>query len=156
MRALSALHAAPRSGETIEDIRLTYDTNRDGIIDFDEFAAAACRPSPVEEWCKQVPWWRPIADAIPPPTADHAGSPLQPVALLTDAQIDVICAEALASIALELRTLRTRARQLDKANSRQGSGGAKFATFKANVGNSDDFHNGLSDRVGACASIRQH
>jgi len=149
-QALSELQAAPANGETIEEICLAFDADRDGRIDFDEFAAAALRLSPIEAWCKQIPWWHAIADAIPP--LAHSDQPLRAVALLTDAQIDVICAEAQKSIRSELRT---RALELSSAMKKRermtnaAPAGAKFATFKASAGSPEDFHNGLSDRVGA-------
>ena len=152
--ALDELHAGPSNGETIEEICLAFDADRDGLIDFHEFSNAALRISPVEAWCKQVDWWRPIADAIPPVDySDHAGcnQPLLAVAHLSDRHIDAICAEALQFIRSELHT---KVRELRDAMHRReqtanAAPGAKFATFKASVGTPEDFFNGLSDRVGA-------
>ena len=101
-QALNELHVGPSNGETMEEICLAFDTNRDGLIDFNEFVAATLRPSHADAWCKQLSLWRAIADAIPP--VAHCDQPLRAVALLTDAQIDVICTEALKSIKSELRT----------------------------------------------------
>jgi hypothetical protein len=152
-QALNELHVGPSNGETMEEICMSFDVDRDGLIDRDEFVAAALRPSPIEAWCKQIPWWHAIADAIPP-LAD-CGHPLLAVALLTDAQIDVICAEAQISIRSELRTkaleLGNVMKKMDETT-KSASAGSKFATFKASVGNSEDFHKGLSDRVGVSPS----
>jgi hypothetical protein len=149
-QALKELQAPPSYGETIDDICLAFDADRDGLIDFNEFAAAARRLSPIEAWCKQIPWWHAIADAIPP--LAHSDQPLRAVALLTDAQIDVICAEALKSIRSDLRTkaleLSTAMKKMEETTN-AAAAGAKFATYKASVGDADDFHKGLSDRVGA-------
>jgi hypothetical protein len=150
--ALNELHVGPSNGETMEEICLAFDVDRNGHIDCDEFVAAALRPSPIEAWCKQIPWWHAIADAIP--RVADCGQPLRAVALLTDAQIDVICAEVQKSIRSKLRTkalelsnsLKTMEKNTESALA--GSKFATFATFKASVGNSEDFHKGLSGRVG--------
>ena len=149
-QALSELHVGPSNGETMEEICLAFDADRDGLIDLNEFVAAALRPSPIEAWCKQIPWWHAIADAIPP--VAHCDQPLCAVAFLTDAQIDVICSEALKSIRSELRTksleLSRAMKEMEKRTT-SAQAGSKFATYKASVGDSKDFHKGLSNRVGA-------
>lgn len=53
--ALHELQAGPSHGETIDEISLAFDVDRDDLIDIDEFTNAAIRPSPIEAWCKQVP-----------------------------------------------------------------------------------------------------
>ena len=153
-QALHELQVGPSNGETIDEICLAFDADRDGLIDFGEFTNAALRPSPIEAWCKQVDWWRAIADAIPP--VDHYDQPLHAVARLTDDQIDVICAEGLHSIR---SMLHTKARELRNAiqmrdQTTAAAPGAKFHTFKASVGTPEDFFNGLSDRVGAALPSR--
>ena len=148
-QALHELQVGPSNGETIEDICLAFDADRDGLIDFAEFTSAALRPSPIEAWCKQVDWWSAIADAIPP--VDHSDQPLDAVARLTEDQIDVICTQGLQSIR---SMLSTKAHELHDAlrkreQTTNAGPGAKFHTFKASVGTPEDFFNGLSDRVGA-------
>ena len=147
-QALNELHVGPSNGETMEEICLAFDTNRDGLIDFNEFVAATLRPSHIDAWCKQLSLWHTIADAIPP--VAHCDQPLRAVALLTDAQIDVICTEALKSIKSELRTkvleLSNAMKKIEETT--KALAGSKFATYKASVGNTEDFHKGLSDRVG--------
>jgi hypothetical protein len=149
-QALHELHVGPSNGETIEEICLAFDADRDGLIDFDEFSNAALRLSPIEAWCKHVEWWRTIADAIPP--VDHSGctQPLLAVAHLSDHQIDAICSEALHHIRSELQTKAHELRDamLRRSQTANAAPGAKFATFKASVGTPEDFFNGLSDRVG--------
>ena len=151
--ALDELQAGPSNGETIDEICLAFDADRDGLIDYDEFVNAAHRLKPIEAWFRQIEWWRPIADAIPPVD----GNPLRAVAGLTSDQIDVICTEAMQSIKSMLHTKAQELRQLSDAMDKRerattAAPGAKFATFKASVGTPEDFHKGLSDRVGACCS----
>ena len=122
----------------------------------DEFKAAVLRPSPIEAWCKQIPLWQALADAISGPLGNQEEQPLRAVASLTDAHIDAICAEVESSLRQVLRNeaskLRAAFEAMDAKMTDDESGQSKFSTFKASVGSSDDFHNGLSDRVGVKAA----
>jgi hypothetical protein len=150
IKGLTQLNVGPRNGETDDDIFLQYDKNHDGRIDFDEFRTAALRLSPLEEWCKKIPWWQALADAIP-----RGGGEIQPlraVADLTVAQIATICAEAETLIRQELilqvKQLRDGFAAVDSRSQSGGSAQPKFNTFKANVGTCEDYHDGLRGRVG--------
>jgi hypothetical protein len=133
---------------TVEDLR-EFDTDSDGLIEFDEFKEAVLRPSPLESWCMQVPWWQAVADAIPVP--DVQQDPLRAVAQLTDPVIEKICAEAAQSIQI---LLREQARCLQKiyeamdAKMVEDEAESKFTTFKASAGTCANYHMGLSGRVG--------
>ena len=158
-QALNELQVGPSHGETIEEICLTYDANRDDHIDYDEFVNAALRLKPIEAWFKQIEWWRPLADAIPdPPDDHHCNHPLDAVANLTDDQIDVICAEALEFIKSMLHTKARELRDAMKERERatNAAQGGKYATFKASVGTAENFHDGLKDRVGEALPSRSH
>ena len=151
-QALNELQAGPSKGETIDEISLAFDVDRDDQIDFSEFTNAVLRPSPIEACCKQVNFFQAIADAIP--LVD--GDPLLYMAHLTDEQINVICTEALPAIN---RLVRDKVRELRVAFDarRQASNaapGAKFSTFKASVGTPEHFFNGPSDRVGEAPTPR--
>jgi len=148
-QALDELQAGPSNGETIDEISLAFDVDRDDQIDFSEFTNAVLRPSPVEACCKQVNFHHALADAIP--LVD-----VHDMAHLTDEQIDVICTEALPAIN---RMVRDKVRELRVAfhARRQASNaapGAKFSTFKASVGTPEHFFNGPSDRVGEAPTPR--
>jgi hypothetical protein len=152
-QALDELQAGPSKGETIDEISLAFDVDRDDQINFSEFTNAVLRPSPIEACCKQVNFHHAIADAIP---LDDGDQPLRAMAHLTDEQIDVICTEALPAIN---RLVRDKVRELRVAfhARRQASNaapGAKFSTFKASVGTPEHFFNGPSDRVGEAPTPR--
>ncbi len=121
--------------------------NHDGLIDFDEFRTAALRLSPLESWCKKIPWWQAIADAIP--FGDKDIQPLRSVANLTDAQI---CYEAAKLIRQEfiLRVKQPKEgfASLDARSASDASAQPKFTTFKANVGDCEAYHERLKGRVG--------
>jgi hypothetical protein len=147
---LIKLNVGPSCGETDDDIFLQFDKNCDGHIDFDEFRTAVLRPSHLESWCKNIPWWQAIADAIPIGRGEI--DPLRTVANLTDAQIATICAEAETLIRqefiLQVKQLRQAIYSIDASSPSNGSAQPKFTTFKANVGNCDDYYNGLKGRIG--------
>ena len=151
--ALSSLNlVAAMYDARLEDLYLEFDLDGDGRICFDEFKAAVLRPSHIEAWCKQIPLWQALADAISGPLGNQKNQPLRAVASLTDAHIEVICSEVELSIRQVLRNeaskLRAAFEAMDAKMTNDESGQSKFSTFKASVGSSYDFHNGLSDRVG--------
>jgi hypothetical protein len=153
--ALIKLDVDAAKGHTLDEIEV-FDLDRDGQIKFEDFKAAALRPSPLETWCKSVDWWQAVADAIPS-GEDDDNNPLRAVASLSDTQMDVICAEAAKSIREILSDkasqLRDAFRAIDiKAQSNQQQQ-SKYATpFKASAGTTADYHKGLSDRVGTALS----
>ena len=154
--ALIKLDVDAAKGHTLDEIEV-FDLDRDGQISFEEFKAAALRPSPLETWCKGVDWWQAVADAIPSGGGDDH-NPLRAVASLSDAQMDVICAEAAKSIRNILSDkasqLRAAFRAMDQKKARgNDQEQSKYATpFKASAGTTADYHKGLSDRVGTALS----
>ena len=160
--ALFKLDVDAAKGEAFDEIFLEFDLDLDGQIDFEEFKAAARRPSPIESWCKSVAWWQAVADAIPPGD-DEDDHPLRAIARLSDAQVDAICAEAAKSIREILREQATNLRVAfkatdDRAASQRNQRAAgqdsepaqsKYAApFEASAGTTAHYHKGLSDRVG--------
>ncbi len=127
-QALNELQVGPSNGETMEEICLAFDANRNGLIDYDEFVNASLRITPIEAWCKQINWWRAIADAIPP--VDHCDQPLRAVALLTDHQIDVVCAAALKVIRSMLHTKAHELSEAMKMREEMGSNGECSSTWR--------------------------
>jgi hypothetical protein len=148
MAAFNALHSHnfTETGEIFRE----YDMDSDGLIDFTDFKAAALRPTVLELWCQRIPWWQAVADAIS--VLQSQEDPLRTVAQLTDAQIEVICEEA----GKQIRSLlREQVHQLQTAYAARDARAAaskgtqsKFTTFKASAGTCNDFHMGLSGRVG--------
>ena len=130
---------------------LQYDTNNDGLIDFDEFRDAMSKLSQVDTWAKHIPWWQAIADALPR-TESRKKQQLRSIATLTDVQIKEISSEAEKWIRARLKSesaaLACSFAAMDAKESNDVNTSAKFTTFKAEVGNVSDFHKGLSGRVG--------
>ena len=152
LQALSSqeLYVSMAKSERLDEFIPEFYLDRDGQIDFDEFKKAVMRPSPIESWSKQVPLWHALADAIP--RGAEEDQPLRAVANLTDAQIDVICAELVQSIRMVLRNeasqLRAAFAAMDTKAKDKDDSQSKFSTFKASVGSIEDFHRGLRGRVG--------
>ena len=147
--AFTDLNVYTSDAEGFDELFIEFDLDSDGQIDFDEFKSAVLRPTPLETWSKQIPWWQIISDAIP---RTHSSDPLRDVANLTATQIDAICTELGKSIKHVLceqsRKLKQAFDAMDKAPS-TGPTQTKFAsTFKASAGDCEDFHRGLSGRVG--------
>jgi Ca2+-binding EF-hand superfamily protein len=135
--------------EAFEDFFLRFDLDRDGLIDYAEFKSAVHSPSNLESWCRNVPWWQAIANAIPRVENEMS---LRTVARLTDAQIDMICRESEKLIKHQLREERTQLKDAFKAMDahKESNPHSKFKTiFKASAGTCKDYHSGLKDRVGA-------
>jgi hypothetical protein len=147
--ALLALKVDICNIEAFKDFFLRFDLDGDGLIDYAEFKSAVLSPSTLESWCRNIPWWQAIADAIP--RVENAMS-LRAVACLTDDQINMICTESVKSIEQQLREQRDRLRNAFDAMDAQHvtNPQSKFATtFKASAGTCDDYHSGLKGRVGA-------
>lgn len=155
-QALAELQVGPSFGETIEEICMAYDADRDDRIDYNEFVNAALRLRPIEAWFKQIEWWRPFADAISSvPGDNHCNHPLSAVADLTADQIDVICTVALEFVKgmLHTKAHELRGAMQERERATNAASGAKYATFKASVGTPENFHDGLKDRVGAAPKL---
>jgi hypothetical protein len=150
-KALIELKVDGCEGEAFDKIFSEFDLDHDGQIDFAEFSAAVLKSSYLESWCKRIPWWQAIADAIPRGGYEQ---PLRAVANLTDPQIDVICAEVKDLIRQQLREQRDMLSEVFdamdlKSAKDQGFGATVISrTFKASVGTCQDYHRGIKDRVG--------
>jgi hypothetical protein len=150
--ALTSIKAESLKGkdEILDEIFFEFDLDGDGQLNFDEFKEAMLRLSPLEMWCQRVPWWQDVADAIPTPNDQQ--DTLRALSQLTDVQIDAICAQASLGISVRLKDqahkLRVAYKEMD-AKAATHHTGCKFTTFKASAGTCDDYHRGLSGRVGA-------
>ena len=149
--ALSSLKlVADKDDARLEELpRVDLDNeDREVRICFDDFKAAVLRPLPIETWCKQIPLWEALADAIP--CGNQADQQLRVVTKLTEAHIDVICTEVQLSMRNLLRNevskLRTAFQAMDLRDA--GVKESKFSTVTASVGSSQDYYHGLTKRVG--------
>jgi hypothetical protein len=120
-------------------------------------------PSAAEAWAKGGAWSEIVAGAIIScrcelqVTGDE--SVPRSIAELSDEDValawQVIVEEMHVEYLARISELRNSFEQMDNSKKHQEEGGAsaKFQTFKASAGSVDDFHKGLSGRVGASITI---
>ena len=139
----------------IEVLLKSRDLNDDGGLDFQEFSSLVSMPSPTEEWVGGLPLKQLVSDAMPRvncPIKDQ----LRHLSRTNREQLEVSCEiikEALLNILLEnLDVLKKSFEKLDgqptaESNSTSKTA-SKFQIFNMSVGTIDDFHEGLSSRIG--------
>ena len=147
-RALSDLgvHADPTE---IEELLKSGDLNDDGGLDFQEFLSLVNKPSPIEEWVGGLPLNQLVSDALP-----RASCPIQDqlrhLSRTTREQLEVACEvikeELLKVLQHNLDVLKVSFEMLDNQPAPESN--SKFQIFKMSVGTINDFHEGLSSRVG--------
>jgi hypothetical protein len=147
-RALSDLGVHAEATE-IEEVLKPRDLNEDGGLDFQEFSSLVNMPSPAEEWVGELPLSQLVSHALPRancPIKDQ----LRHLSRTSPDQLEVTCEvikeELLKILQLKLDVLKESFAKLD--NQSAAGSNSKFQTFKMSVGSIDDFHEGLSSRVG--------
>jgi hypothetical protein len=146
---------------TDEDVRRrdllmrTFDRNKDGRMDMNEFTRAIQAPSPLEEWAGTLPLAQLLVAALPQ-RAGHDS--LRIAGQLTQEEIDAVA----DGFAYGLRRLlKAQVGQLcesfasmDSSSELKPEGGAaasskyQFDVPKLRCGSIADFHTGLSSRIG--------
>jgi hypothetical protein len=128
--------------------------HQDGRVDFEEFLSACSIPSAAEAWAKRGAWCEIVAGCMPQASDKKGDSALRCIAALSDEDVDIAWQVIAEEMKIEFRSrileLRHSFGEMDRASadSKLGGASAKFQTFKASAGTVDDFHKGLSGRVG--------
>ena len=130
------------------------DIDEDEGLDFDHFFKVISSPCKLEQWCATLPLAKLLAFCLR--TLDpvvKAIDPIRAVSLLNvtelgDASAD-FCEGLTQLLADRVRELKTCYKALE-GKTGQGSDGSnvKFQTFAMSAGKVEDFHKGLTDRVG--------
>ena len=147
--ALSEIDGWLRPTNEIETIFYEMDLNSDGGLDLEEFVRASQSLTELEQWLKQIPFYRLMNDAITalPRITDRSS---RTAAFLTTNEIENICSGAVDGLCKMLRThcerLRSALESMDKRM--ETSFQEKFQIFDWKCGNIDDFHEGLEKRIG--------
>ena len=132
----------------------SLDRNQDGILAFDEFVLAVKAPMPLDEWASSLPLAQLLADAMPRKAGKDR---LREVSRLTEAEIGSI-ADGFAYgvkrlLNQHVQSLRSSFSTMDQAVATRSESDShlKFQTetTKLRCGNIEDFHNGMSSRIGA-------
>jgi hypothetical protein len=147
-RALSDLGVHAESTQ-IEELLKSRGLNDDVGIDFQEFSSLVNMLSPTEEWVGGLPLNQLVSDALPRascPVKDQ----LRYLSRITPQQLEISCEiikESLFEMLQQnLDALKDSFAKLDSQPTAESN--SKFQIFKMSVGTIDDFHEGLSSRVG--------
>ena len=140
----------PTSDQEIAEIVKQFDANSNAVLDFREFQQVVVQPDELQVWLseKHLPL---AADALRP-LVGRCSDQLQKLSQLSSADIDQ-CAAATQSIPLMLKELHQELRIAFAIQSNiqadMETVPSKFNDFyKMSSGNIDDFHKGLTGRVG--------
>ena len=133
----------------IDEMLKSRDLNDDGSLDFEEFLSLVHTPSPIDEWVKELPLTEIVASAMPRvncPIKDQ----LRHLSRATSKQLEESCEiikEKLLEVLLNKQAVLCKSyEKLDCHPAANGN--TKFQTFQMNAGTIDNFHEGLSSRVG--------
>ena len=127
-----------------EELFYCMDMNNDGSLDFPEFSFAVARTSLLEQWVASLPLAQLLADALP---VDKEKDLLNSLGEIGPLEIETACqgfCEGLKLLISEhVSNLQKALRAMEHRNASN-----VFQIVKMNGGNIDDFHQGLSGRIG--------
>jgi hypothetical protein len=141
------------------------DIDQDGGLDLEEFRRVIARPTELEQWCSTLPLAKLLGCCLEGTLADAAtasphaalADPVRRVCSLSPQDLDRVSEDFWGGVR---RLLTEQASQLKRcyaeldskaAEIGDGSNG-KFQTFSMNAGTVEDFHKGLTDRVGTSSA----
>jgi hypothetical protein len=145
---------------TVEDVRRrdllfrTFDRNKDGLMDMNEFTQAIQAPTPLEEWARSLPLAQLLADALPR-RAEHES--LRTAGQLTHEEIDAVAdgfAYGLRRLLKEqVGQLCDSFASMDSSSAPESGAAAASSKYQFDVpklrcGSIADFHVGLASRIG--------
>ena len=156
---ISAMLELGSASELEDSLRLfkEADIDDDGYLDLEEFCRVISTPSKLEQWCNTLALGKLMSCCLH--SADDsiaaAPDPLRIVSRLDQQTfstiVDAFCEGAKCLLSQHAKRLSLCYSALDRkaAENADGSGSnAKFQTVAMNAGKADDFHRGMTDRVG--------
>ena len=153
-----ALKAAHSRITDVDPLLLrTINATAAGAIDQGVFARVAVAPDDLERWLQNIPLAQILADAFPA-NCTQSGDILRGVVALTEARLENVLDAAVMGIRRAVRQsvtqLRTALDALDeKASEESLAVSSKFEINKMSCGTLQDFHDGLTKRIGECRSF---
>ena len=138
-----------------EQLFAEVDLDNDVGLELDEFNRVIRQPSVLESWCSTLPLAKLLASCIMSVRSSNAESS-DPVR----DQVSTLSSEVLHNVADEFRRgigrflkekvieLQRCYEELDKKAAESSDGSNSKFTFDFSAGSADDFHAGLTDRVG--------
>jgi hypothetical protein len=148
LSALADLGIAVNESES-EEVFRTYDVNVNGWIDFSEFCSIAATVRGIGQWASTLPLAQLLADCMP--TKKEEADPVQAVSCLSPTDIvDIVTcfSEGLGRTLNEEVGKLKRAYESMKRKADSSQVPAKFTLLNMECGSIQDFHQGLSARVG--------
>ena len=138
--------------EEIGNLFLSTDSNGDGGINFQEFLRSVQMPSTTEQWVGTLPLAQVVSDVIADVRSFESQGPLRKVSQITPTELDVLCDAMRAGLkrllAKHVSSLKASFEEMDKRVANNAVSTTKFQVSNMSVGNANDFHNGLSSRIG--------
>jgi hypothetical protein len=120
-----------------------------GNLNLHAFECAIQSPSKLEQWAQNIPFWQLLVDSI---EHDVSVDPLRSISRLTVQEIDLLSISIVKSmkqmILDHVEGLAKSLHAMDEKCRFVSSTASKFQTIKGNCGSIDDFHAGLSARLG--------
>ena len=134
--------------QNVEDFFKEMDFNNDGMLEWVEFQQLVTKPTEIEQWASQLRIARLLASCFPPNVNN-----LREVCQLGCDELEEVLGAFAEGMGRLLRGALDQLRQgyqaLDQRTKEGASGiGKKFVTFKLACGSVEDFHKGMSERIG--------
>lgn len=135
--------------EDVDEYLETMDTSGDGVLDFEEFKRAVHYPGPIEQWAKTMSLAQLLTDSIP---VEEGIDALRAVSQMSITDIDRICAVFVYGlkrmIKEHIQNLKESFETRDARDAQADQQASKFEIFSLSCGKIDDFHKGISGRIG--------
>ena len=141
------------------------DIDQDGGLDLEEFRRVIARPTELEQWCSTLPLAKLLSCCLEGTLAGAAAAsphaaladPVRRVCSMSPQDLDRVSEEFWVGsrrlLAEQASQLKRCYAELDSKAAEVGDGSSgKFQTFSMSAGTVEDFHKGLTDRVGAISS----
>jgi hypothetical protein len=147
--------------EKVEELMTLMDLDENGGLDFEEFKRAVQQqpPTELEQWAGMLPLAGMLARSLPV-SGGPGDQPLRDFSRLGDDDLDTAVQVFSEGLKLLLSSARASSRQMFDSTDKKAleaakdladgvSAASKFKTFKMITGTVEDYHNGLTSRIGA-------
>jgi hypothetical protein len=156
-----ALHllGVPVVRKRAEDLLVAMDLDENGVLDYEEFKRAVAQPlTQLEQWASMLPLAGMLARSLPV-SGGQGDQPLRDFSRLGEDGIDTaveVFSEGLRRLLMQAKdstkqmfdTVDDKVLEAAKDSADGVSAASKFKTFKMSTGTIEEYHEGLSSRIG--------